>query len=33
MQSGANFIQKPWDNEKLLADVRRLWASAAPRRR
>ena len=23
MQSGAtNFIQKPWDNEKLLADVR-----------
>ena len=23
MQSGAaNFVQKPWDNEKLLADVR-----------
>src|SRR5258708_31580597 len=30
MQSGAvNFLQKPWDNEKLLADVR---AAASPRR-
>ncbi len=32
MQAGAtNFIQKPWDNEKLLADVR--TAVAAPERK
>ena len=34
MQSGAtNFIQKPWDNEKLLADVRSAVARQKSRRR
>jgi FixJ family two-component response regulator len=34
MQSGAaNFIQKPWDNEKLLADVRAAVGGGAPKKK
>ncbi len=34
MQAGAtNFVQKPWDNEKLLADIRAAVARHRPKKK